>query len=83
MTIDPKKAAIALTGSTPLKVRLCDDGSLVVIASNGQKFRFTAAEVRSAVEAKTPKRGRSIKSGSSTPRQTKSNGEPLRSNPKG
>ncbi len=83
MTIDTQKAAIALTGSTPLKARLCEDGSLVVIASNGQKFRFTAAEVRSAVEAQPSKQGRSARSASSKPRSTKSRVETIRPTPKG
>ena len=43
--IEISQIASALTGGQPLDYKQQEDGSLVVIAHTGQKFRFTAKQV--------------------------------------
>ena len=52
---DYSKIAAQLIGSKPLDYSHKDDGSLVVIAPNGQKFKFTFDQVDSAQLKLTPK----------------------------
>ena len=47
--------AIALTGDQPLAYAAKDDGSLVVVAQTGQKFRYTAEQVAIVAEKLAPK----------------------------
>jgi hypothetical protein len=47
--------AISFTGDQPLAYAIKDDGSLVVIAHTGQKFRFSADQVAKEAEKLTPK----------------------------
>lgn len=50
MAIELKDIAKYLTKTEedPLKVRIDDDGSLVVIAHNGMKFRFSGLQIAQA-----------------------------------
>ena len=52
---DFSKIAAQLIGSTPLDYSHKEDGSLVVIAPNGQKFRFTSEQVDAAQPKISPK----------------------------
>jgi len=56
---DFSKIAAQLIGSNPLDCSHKDDGSLVVIAPNGQKFKFTFDQVEAAKPKLTPKPKRS------------------------
>jgi hypothetical protein len=47
-TPDYPKIAAFLVSGTPLDFKAYPDGSLVVIAPTGQKFKFTPAEVQAA-----------------------------------
>jgi hypothetical protein len=53
-TPDYPKIAAALVGGTPLDFKAYPDGSLVVIAPNGQKIKFTPAEVQAAYSQAKP-----------------------------
>ena len=46
-----KKVAKILTNSEPLDFALKDDGTLVVIAANGMKFKFPPERVESVLAA--------------------------------
>ncbi len=52
---DFSKIASTLVGGTPLDFSLKADGSLVVIAPNGQKFKFSPEQVDAAKLKLTPK----------------------------
>ena len=52
---DFSKIAAQLIGSAPLDYSHKEDGSLVVIAPNGQKFRFTSEQVGAAQPKPSPK----------------------------
>ena len=52
---DYSKIASILVGGTPIDYSLKEDGSLVVIAPTGQKFRFSSDQVASASPAPNPK----------------------------
>jgi hypothetical protein len=52
---DYAKIAAALVGGTPLDFKAYPDGSLVVIAPSGQKYRFTPQEVLSVLPKPAPK----------------------------
>jgi len=82
---DFSKIASTLVGGTPLDFSLKADGSLVVIAPNGQKVRFTSEQVeavlpkpKSSPKPKPkpqPKRGRTTKATSlSEPSKSASKG---------
>ena len=43
------------TDQAPLKVRIDDDASLVVIAHNGMKFRFSGDQIAKAEQQLKPK----------------------------
>ncbi|MEA3326687.1 MAG: hypothetical protein U9R53_05185 [Chloroflexota bacterium] len=49
------KIAAALVGGEPLDFSLKADGTLVVIAPNGQKFKFSPEQVEAALPKPTPK----------------------------
>ena len=53
--MDTRMLAAALVGGDPLDFALKADGSLVVIAPNGQKFKFTAEQVAQKRAASQPK----------------------------
>ena len=52
---DYSKIAAALVGGEPLDFSLKADGTLVVIAPNGQKFKFSPEQVDAAKLKLTPK----------------------------
>ena len=52
---DFSNIAAALVGGEPLDYSLKEDGTLVVIAPNGQKFRFTSEQVGAAQPKPSPK----------------------------
>ncbi len=52
---DFSKIASTLVGGTPLDFSLKADGTLVVIAPNGQKFKFSPEQVDAAKLKLTPK----------------------------
>ena len=53
--MDTRMLAAALVGGDPLDFALKADGSLVVIAPNGQKFKFTAEQVAQKRAESQPK----------------------------
>jgi hypothetical protein len=53
--IDYKKTAVILTAGEPMAFKAYPDGSLVVIAHDGQKHRFTAEQVQEAQPKPDPK----------------------------
>jgi len=63
---DFSKIASTLVGGTPLDFSLKADGSLVVIAPNGQKVRFTSEQVEAVLPKPKPqaRRGRPPKTSS-------------------
>lgn len=73
-TPDVDRIAAALVGSQPLAFQAYEDGSLVVIAGSGKKFKFSAAQVMHATAALKPK---PIKRSASAPAKPK----PAQSNP--
>ena len=72
--INYEQAAFILTGGKPMDIKAYQDGTLVVIAHNGKKFRFTAEQVENIQpkpdpKPKTtpkPKRGRPVKTESNS-----------------
>ncbi len=54
--IDHLTIAKSLTGGQPLAYAVKDDGSLVVVAHTGQKFRFTADQVQKEAEKLKPEK---------------------------
>jgi hypothetical protein len=71
-----ERIAAALVGGKPLAYQAYEDGSLVVIADSGKKFRFSADQVINAGNALKPK---PIKRSASAPAKPKS----VQSNPSG
>jgi hypothetical protein len=53
--IDHAAIAASFTGGKPLAFAVRPDGSLVVIAHTGQKFKFTKEEVETKAEELKPK----------------------------
>lgn len=53
--LDHLAIAKSLTNGQPLAYAIKDDGSLVVVAHTGQKFRFTADQVANEAEKLKPK----------------------------
>lgn len=51
--IDQHEAAKRLTGGDPLAYDLKKDGTLVVIAHDGKKFRFSSDQVKAILAPKT------------------------------
>ena len=62
---DYSKIASTLVGGKPLDYSHKDDGSLVVIAPNGQKFKFTFDQVEETAVKLKPKPRTQKKAGSS------------------
>ncbi len=54
-TINYKKVASRLTAGDPLSLKAYPDGSLVVIAQDGKKHRFSAEQVKDALLKPAPK----------------------------
>ena len=54
MSKDLKSIAEFLLGSPPMKFRLTDDGCLVAINKQGQKFIFSPGEVDAAILSLDP-----------------------------
>jgi hypothetical protein len=53
--IDYKKTAVILTAGEPMAFKAYPDGSLVVIAHDGQKHRFTSEQVLEVQPKPDPK----------------------------
>jgi hypothetical protein len=53
--IDYKKTAFILTAGEPMDFKAFPDGSLVVIAHDGKKHRFTAEQVQEVQPKPDPK----------------------------
>lgn len=68
---DDPKIANFLVGGTPLDFKAYPDGSLVVIAPNGQKFKFTLAEVQAAYPKTNPQTETKVPSNLPTKRAPK------------
>jgi hypothetical protein len=70
-TPDYPKIAAFLVGGTPLDFKAYPDGSLVVIAPNGQKIKFTPAEVQAAYSQANPQTKTKVPSNPTTKRTPK------------
>ena len=55
MSIDDKSLSACLVSGDPIDFKRYPDGSMVVIAANGQKFRFSPAQVDQALQSLKPK----------------------------
>ena len=73
-TTDVERIAAALVGGQPLAYQAYENGSLVVIAGSGKKFRFSADQV---TEAGNALKAKPIKRSASAPAKSK----PAQSNP--
>ena len=80
--IDIAQIAASLTGGPPLAFKQKADGSLVVVAHNGQKFHFTAEQVQDQCrETDAPAKAHTSKPRSSRPTQTKQAASKLPADP--
>ena len=69
--IDYKQIAFILTAGEPMAFKAYEDGSLVVIAHDGKKHRFTPEQVQAALPKPAPKPKRTTKTSVSRGRSSK------------